>query len=505
VATEAKKDNPPAAAPAEASNQEGQAARPAPEKPALAKPTVVAAAPAQAPSAPKPAPVSASPASASPTSTPAPAAAKPAVVSGTPASAAAKPAAAPAAKPAAAAPAAPKPVVPPVAPPVASPAAPRVKLIEVAPAARAAKMKTRHWGVIASFGLMVLGPVLVIGLYLYIFAADQYTSRVGFTVRTEHTGSAMAFLGGLSALTGSSSSSDTDILYKFIQSQEMVSAVNKTLDLRAIYSKPTADPVFSLGADSRIEDLASYWKRMVRVYYDGGTGLMEIEVRAFDPKDAQAIARSVFERSTAMINDLSAVAQADSTRYAKEELDETMQRLKETRQAMTQFRNDNQIVDPSADIQGQMGLLSSLHGKLAEAMIELDMLQGTVSDNDPRMEKANLKIAVIQKRIAQERLKLGVGSGSGAGGYADLVGNYESLRVDLEFAEKAYALALSTYNGAISEARRQSRYLAAYVQPTLAETPLYPARLTILLVSSLLLFGIWSVAVLVFYSLKDRR
>lgn len=416
--------------------------------------------------------------------------------------AASKPAAvaAPAIKPAAVAA---KPSVVPPAPAAASRA--KVQLIEIVPAARGAKMKPRHWGVLASFGLAVLLPILVSATYLYGFAADQYTSRVGFTVRTEHTGSALAFLGGLNNLTGSSSSSDTDILYKYIQSQEMVSAINKTLPLRQIFQKPQSDPVFSLEQDAKIEDLTSYWKKMVRVYYDGGSGLMEIEVRAFDPNDAQMIARQVFALSSAMINDLSAVAQTDSTRYAKEELDQTMVRLKSARQAMTLFRNENQIVDPSADIQSQMGLLSSLHTKLAQAVIDLDLLQGSANLNDPRIEKANLLISVIEKRIAQERLKLGVGSGSGTGAYADLVGNYESLRVDVEFAEKAYALALSTYDGSVSEARRQSRYLAAYVEPTLAETPLYPARLTMLMVTSLLLFGLWTVAVLVFYSLKDRR
>ena len=202
---------------------------------------------------------------------------------------------------------------------------------------------------------------------------------------------------------------------------------------------------------------------------------------------------------------MSAVARDDATGYAREELDTAVERLKVAREALTRFRNDTQIVDPSADLQGQMGLLSSLNTQLAEALIELDMLTETARDTDPRMEQTRRKIAVIEKRIAEEREKLGTGSGHQGRAYADLVGEFERLQVDLDFAEKAYVSALSAYDSAVAEARRQNRYLAAYVEPTLAERPLYPQRAVILGVTTILLFGFWSVAILIYYSLRDRR
>lgn len=350
----------------------------------------------------------------------------------------------------------------------------------------------------------VLGPVLAMAIYLYGFAADQYASTVGFTVRTEKTGSAMEILGGLTSLS-SASSSDTDVLYKFIQSQELVREIDAALDLRSMYRKPARDPYFALSGDARIEDLVEYWTRMVRIYYDPGTKLMSIEARAFDPLDAQRISKEIFARSSTMINTLSAVARADTTRYALEELETAIARLKTARQALTAFRNETQIVDPSADIQGQMGLLSSLNTQLATSLIELDLLAETTRDTDPRVEQARRKIVVIEKRISEEREKLGVGSNRDGNAYADLVGQFEVLQVDLQFAEKAYISALSTYDGAVAEARRQSRYLAAYIEPTLAETPLYPQRGTILLIAVFVLFGIWAISVLIYYSLRDRR
>lgn len=391
------------------------------------------------------------------------------------------------------------PAIPPAAPPK-----PKVKLVEVAPAARLARLRLRHRLAMLSFVLCVLLPVLGMAGYLYRFAADQYASTVGFTVRTEEAGSAMEILGGLTSLS-SASSSDTDVLYKFIQSQKLVREMDARLNLRTIYRKPATDPVFTLAPDASIEDLVAYWERMVRIYYDPGTGLMEIEARAFDPADARAISSEIFARSSQMINTLSAVARDDTTRYAREELDTAVARLKEARQALTLFRNETQIVDPSADIQGQMGLLSSLNAQLATSLIDLDLLAETTRDTDPRVEQARRQIAVIEKRISEEREKLGVGTNHNGRAYADLVGQFEALQVDLEFAEKAYVSALSAYDTAVAEARRQSRYLAAYIEPTLAETPLYPQRAIILLVSAFALFGLWAVSVLIYYSLRDRR
>ena len=389
-------------------------------------------------------------------------------------------------------------------PPVAVPPKPKVKLVQIAAAARPARVQRRHRIVAFSFALCVVLPALTLAGYLYTFAANQYSSTVGFTVRTEETGSAMEILGGLTSLS-SASSSDTDVLYKFIQSQELVREMDATLDLRQIYRKPKADPVFALAPDASIEDLVAYWERMVRIYYDPGTGLMEIEARAFDPADAQAISREIFARSSQMINTLSAVARGDTTRYAREELDTAIERLKTARQALTLFRNETQIVDPSADIQGQMGLLSSLNAQLATSLIDLDLLAETTRENDPRVEQARRKIVVIEKRISEEREKLGVGTNHNGRAYADLVGQFEVLQVDLEFAEKAYVSALSAYDSALAEARRQSRYLAAYIEPTLAETPLYPQRGIILMIWAFALFGIWAISVLIYYSLRDRR
>lgn len=207
-----------------------------------------------------------------------------------------------------------------------------------------------------------------------------------------------------------------------------------------------------------------------------------------------------------MINQLSAIAREDAIGYAEAELEVAVDRLKTARTALTEFRNRTQIVDPTIDTQNQMGLLVNLQQQLAESLIDLDLLQSTTQSNDPRITQAERRVEVIESRIEAERRKLGLGS-SGEGGevFANLVGEYESLIVDREFAEAAYTSALAAYDSARAEAQRQSRYLAPHVRPTLAESAQFPERMNIMLLSALfLLFG-WAIGVLIYYSLRDRR
>ncbi|MBU2994085.1 sugar transporter [Octadecabacter sp. B2R22] len=388
----------------------------------------------------------------------------------------------------------------------------------VRPPVRRSFFRLRHFIVTLSFLLFVVAPSVVSGVYLWTVAFDQYASSVGFSVRREDSSSPTDVLVGLTNFSGSSST-DTDILFEYLRSQKLVSELEDEIDLTEIWSLPTdeetlwripsQDPVFALTPNASIEDIMVYWGRMVNVSYAAGTGLIEVEVRAFEADDATLIAERLFEKSSGMINQLSAVAREDSIRYTARELGEAEDRLRTARSTLTLFRNENQIIDPELDLQSQTSLLASLQQQKAESLIALDMLSRMASEADPRLVQERSRLEVIEERIIQERRKLG-GAGSAdpdddLGGFANLIGEYETLVVDREFAQEAYISARAAHDSALSEASRQSRYLAAYLEPTRAQSAVYPERLILQVVFTLFLFLLWSLVALVYYSVKDRR
>ena len=392
------------------------------------------------------------------------------------------------------------PVRTPLVPPGAAAAAALVR-----PTAALAMIRGRHRLTAMSFVFCVLLPVALTAFYLWGKAVDQYASTVGFSVRREEVSSAMDLLGGISGLS-KSSSSDTDILYQFLKSQKLVADLDAKLDLRKIWSKPQGDPIYALDPDGSIEDLVDYWTQMVRTSYDSASGLIEVRVLAFTPEDATLIADNLFSQSSIMINSLSTVARDDAVSYSREELLETESRLKDARGAVTMFRTKHQIVDPSSDMASHSGVLGALQAQLTTAQVELDLLAPSTQEGDPRLTQAKRRIEVIEAHMATERNKVGVGpDGQVDDAYASIVGEYENLAVNLEFAQRAYTAALASHDAAQAEARRKSRYLAAHILPTTAEVSRYPARFTTLATISVFVFLAWAISVLVIYSLKDRR
>lgn len=392
--------------------------------------------------------------------------------------------------------------------PAAPKNAPPEETKPVRPPARPAKMRRRHWGLVLSFFLFVAAPLVALGVYLWTVAEDQYASVSGFTVRQDEGGGASQLLGGLAQLTGSSVSTDGDILYEFILSQELLRKVEKKANIRAHYSERwSRDPLFSIWPDASIEDLEWFWKRIVEISLDQGSGLMELRVVAFTPEKAQQIAKIILEESQKMINALNTQAREDAMRYARADLKQALARLKKSREALTAFRSRTRIVDPAEDIRGRMGVMNQLQQQLAEALVEHDLLLQTASPNDPRLTSAKRRIDVIRARIRGERETFAKGdkdSGAVGENYPDLIAEFEGLVVDREFAEQTYRAALAAVDLARTKASRQSRYLATYIEPTLAETSEHPRRLMLLGLAALFLLLSWSIVALIYYSIRDR-
>lgn len=376
------------------------------------------------------------------------------------------------------------------------------------PPAKAARMSTRHWVIVVTFVLFVLLPLVGIVVYLWGVAKDQYGSVSGFTVRQEESAGAQEILGGLAQLAGSSSTGDGEILYQFILSQRMVRLVEDSVGLREHYSQYWEDdPVFALWPDASIEDLEWFWTRIVKVSLDSSSGLIELQALAFDAETAHAITSSILTHSQAMINALNETARDDAMRYARQDLEGSVERLKQAREALTAFRTRTRIVDPASDIQGRMGVMSNLQQQLAESLIEYDLLKDSTSPNDPRLSQTQRKITAIQDRIKLEREAFAtesVETGAGQEDYPDLIAEFEGLVVDREYAEETYRATLAAVDVARAKAQRQSRYLATFVPPTLAESSEHPKRVTLALLAAVCLLLTWSILTLVYYSIRDR-
>jgi capsular polysaccharide transport system permease protein len=327
-----------------------------------------------------------------------------------------------------------------------------------------ARPRRRHWLIAFSFFLAVVMPSLMAATYLTWTAADRYGSRVAFSIRSNQAAAPLEILGAVTQLGNSSVLTDGQLLYDFIQSQQIVETVRAQLPLEAYYNRAPRDWVFSLGEDQPIEDLIDYWNRMVDVSLDPVTGIITIEARAFSPTEAQAISAAILAASADLVNRLADTAREDAVRYAAVELAGAEQRQRSIRVRLREFRDIEQEVDPSQNARIAIGLVAGLEEELSQARVQLELLSGALDDTAPRIVFLRRQIESLQARIAAERTRLGSGLPLGNDDMRSLsqvVGEFEELVVDREFAEQSYTVALATYQQA--QALADHRYFPAGV------------------------------------------
>ena len=372
------------------------------------------------------------------------------------------------------------------------------------------KTRSRHVVLFISFFALVAAPIAGAAFYLFALTADQYHSRVGFSVRSEEFSNPLEALSAFTGAGSSGAATDSEVLNDFLHSQTLIQKIDSDLDLRSMFAaRPTgfglipSDIVFGLKEDATIEDLEKYWSRMVLVSRDIGSGIINLDVRAFSPEDATTLAQAVLSESAALVNTLSRIAQDDAILFALEDVDLAETRLADVRRKVREFRSQNRLIDPESNVSSQSGVLAELQSLLAETLIRRGNIQEYAEENDARITDLDRQIRVIRQQIDTERAVFAAQDQDGPS-LSDVIGTFEELLVDLEFSENAYTAALASVEQARAEARRQSRYAAVHIQPTKAEQSLYPSRWQLLLVFSVAALSLWAVLSLIYYNIRDR-
>ncbi|WP_143102751.1 RkpR, polysaccharide export protein [Rhizobium sp. NFR07] len=404
--------------------------------------------------------------------------------------------------------------------PTIKPVVERVTPPESAPSTEAAKskrgfiskLKLRHAIIGIGFVALVAIPTAVTTAYMAFVASDQYHSSVSFSVRSIDSMQATDLLGMFSQSSAGSTVSDSYVLLDFILSERMVQLVDEAFGLDRIYAPRGTDYYFGLKSGLPIEDRLTYWQSMVDISFDHSSGIMTLEIKAFEPETAQKVASFVVAQSEKLINELSVIARNETLKVAQTEVSNAEGRLYQTRAAVRSYRDQSQEADPVEGAKLAAQLVASLEQQLVELRTGLSTALTQMGENTPRVRVMRSQIASLEKQLERERQRFGSGSaskqGRSANQFGDVAGRiqqYENLQTQNEFAERAYTSALAALEKARVDAAAKQRYLAVFIKPTLSEFAQYPHRIMdtlLVLLGSLL---IWGVLVMGYYNIRDRN
>ncbi|TCO80320.1 capsular polysaccharide transport system permease protein [Plasticicumulans lactativorans] len=345
-------------------------------------------------------------------------------------------------------------------------------------------------------------PTLLAVLFYGLLAADRYVAEARIAVRGSQA-VVPDLLGALGVPAQGGAAADALVVQDYVRSREAVEALQQGVDLRAIFNRPEADWFTRLAPGEPIEDVVKYWGKRVEVNFDATSGITTLQVAAFRPEDAVRVAQAVVDASESLVNRLSERARKDAVAYAEEEVRYAQGRVSEARTALTHFREQRQSLDPARSAEARLGIIAELEGELAKSQAELAAARAYLKPGTPTVVSMEARINALRQQIKDERARL-AGDGGSGGVSSGLVGDYEKLMIEREFAEKLYSTALASLEAARAEAGRKQRYLVAFVQPHLPEQAEQPQRVLGVITVFFTALMAWSIGALAVAAIKDH-
>ena len=354
-----------------------------------------------------------------------------------------------------------------------------------------------------TYVFFVLLPFLLIAFYFLFIASDRYASGAGFAVRNMSAQSGTDLLGSVTGLVGSgSSTSDSYIVIKFLESRDLLESLIEETDFLQIYGNNAIDAISRISEDLTIEERLKSWKRYIEASFDPSSGIIRFEVQAFHPEESYLMATKILEQVKVLTNELSEQARKDSMYYAQEELALAEGRLLEARTNLKLFRKNTNSVDLSASAMAQIELLANLEKELIEIKARIEVLKESLNDDAPSIKALERKADALEFQIFEKSGGLKITGQSNE--LSSLLANQEELQTEKTFAETAYASAMASLESARMEASRNQRYLAIYTHPSLPEYPIYPKRLLYSLFAFIGLNLFWALFILIKLSIQDH-
>lgn len=361
----------------------------------------------------------------------------------------------------------------------------------------------------ASFVLIVILPIIAISHYFINVASDRYTASAGFAVRGIESTAALEGLGALTGLANSgSTSSDSYIILRFLESSQFLETLDDRVDLRPQYSSSDVDYLSRMGPDAHPEDFLRYWNRRIESHFDPTSGIIEFKVQSFSAEHAQEIAVNALDLVQGLVNQLSLSARLDSLSYAERELAIQEEKMRTAFEKMRVFRASQQKLNPIATAELDVELIAALESQLVGINSRIAQQQEMLDSDAPSLMSLRRQADAIEEQIALKKNELTGQSAdstvSDTIGVPDQLSQFEELEIERRFAESSYASALNSLEQARRDADRQQRYLAVFSQPQLAQSAEYPRRIRNIFIGSFVVLAFWSISTLLIYSIRDH-
>ncbi len=320
--------------------------------------------------------------------------------------------------------------------------------------------------------IIILAPMAVLLIYLAIFSQPRYMSESKVAIkRSDDLNSGSLNFGLLLGASNPSSAEDALYLKEYINSPDMLAALDKQLNFREAFSHSGLDFLNHLSKDETAEGFLKYYKDRINVSYDDKTGLLNIQTQGFSPEFALKFNQTVLKESERFINEMSHRIARDQLAFAETEMEKARQRLDASKAELLSYQDNNNVLDPQAQAQAASTLVNTLMGQKIQMEADLRNLLTYLREDAPQVVSARNAIQSLQAQIDEEKSKITAPQGDKLNRMAV---DFEEIKSKVEFNTELYKLTLTSIEKTRVEAARKLKGLSVISSPQLPQESSFP-------------------------------
>ncbi|PSS46525.1 sugar transporter [Enterobacter sp. FS01] len=338
-------------------------------------------------------------------------------------------------------------------------------------------------------------------IYFCLIASDRYVSRADIVIKQadqiKMLPDALSMLG-----IGGSNHEDVLLIQDYLKSPDMLKKLDKDLGLKAHYQSNKIDYFSRLSANVSQEDFIEYYREHLNLRLDELSGVLTIELQAFDPAYGQRVVGLMLKESEGFINKLGHQVALEQLAFVEKEVDRAYKRVQMEKAKVLDFQNQHHLLSPESTSTARLGVVSQIEGELAQQQAKLKQLQSYMKETAPAVVSLQAKVDALNQQLAQEQKRL---TGADKDAMNEITARYMDVQTQATLAADIYKTGLISLEQARVEAYRKLKHLLVISQPSRAEDAEYPRRLYNLTTIGVILCLLYGLIVMGLATLREHQ
>ncbi|MCW8091698.1 capsule biosynthesis protein [Alteromonas sp. ASW11-130] len=352
--------------------------------------------------------------------------------------------------------------------------------------------------------LLIVCIWLSYGVYLTIFAAEQFESESQLILKSSDGGNALDPSALLSTLGTSVATNESDIAIAFIQSADMAYHLDNTINLSQHYATGTYDIFSRLSANSTKEEFLEFYRDHIEVEKDSISSVITLKTRAFTPEFSNLINNAITEHTERFVNKINNDVAKAKLAFAEAEHEKIENRLRTAKTDLLAFQAKYEVLDPNMQGAALQQIAFSIEATLSQKQAELDALSSIMSTTAPEIQNIRRQIAALEKQLSRQKDKVVQSrDGKDEKSATEIMAEFSNIKIQLELTLQAFSASLLTLEKIRVETYKAFQHLVVINQPTLPEENQYPKTIYNLVLLGVVLFMVYSIIRIIIATIKE--